>query len=63
MDLLQEFGCTDCPEVVNPLDCTFKLQHDVGDSYSNPTKYRKLVVLTDTRLDIAFSVQHLSQFM
>jgi len=67
MDLLQEFGCTDCPGVVTPLDCTFKLQHDVGDLYSDPTNYRKLVdklnFLSHTRPDIALSVQHLSQFM
>ena len=67
MELLKEFGCTNCLGVVTPLDCNFKLQHDVGDLYPDPTKYRKLVgklnFMTYTRPDIAFSVQHLSRFM
>ena len=67
MELLKEFDCTDCSRVVTPLDCNFKLQHDVGDLYSDPTRYRKLVgklnFLTHIRPDITSSIQHLSQFI
>jgi len=67
MDLLQEFDCAHCSAVVAPLDYTFKLQQNEGDLYSEPAQYRKLVgklnFLTHTRPDIAFAVQHLSQFM
>jgi len=67
MELLKEFDCLHASGVVTPLDCNVKLQADMGELYSEPTKYRKLVgklnFLTHTRPDIAFSVQHLSQFM
>jgi len=67
MELIKEFGCLNATGVVTPLDCNVKLQPGVGDLYSEPTQYRKLVgklnFLTHTRPDITFSVQHLSQFM
>ena len=67
MGLLKEFDCTHSSGAVTPLDCSIKLHTDIGDVLSEPTLYRKLVgklnFLTHTRPDIAFAVQHLSQFL
>jgi len=67
LDLLKEFQCDSSHGVTTPLDMTSKLQPGEGDLYSDPTRYRQLVgklnFLTHIRSDIAFAVQHLSQFM
>jgi len=66
-DLLAEFGNKHDTVVVCPLDNTSKLAADQGELFDNPTLYRKIVgklnFLTNTRPDLAFAVQHLSQFM
>ena len=66
-ELLQEFDCTTVPTVVCPLDYSIKLKTDQGKLLQNPTLYRRLIgklnFLTHTRPDIAFAVQHLSQFL
>ncbi|XP_019241950.1 PREDICTED: uncharacterized protein LOC109237474 [Nicotiana attenuata] len=67
MDLLKEFGCIDCPPMNSPLDSSVKLKADERALLTDPSYYRKLIgnlnFLTNTRLDIAYSVQHLSQFV
>lgn len=67
LDLLKEYDCLHLSSLSSPLDPNIKLRAKEGPILSNSTYYRKLVgklnFLTNTRLDIAFSVQHLSQFM
>ncbi|XP_075076775.1 secreted RxLR effector protein 161-like [Nicotiana tabacum] len=53
--------------VSSPLDPSIKLKAKEGAPLSDPTFYRLLVgelnFLTNTRLNIAYGVQHLSQYM
>ena len=66
-DILQ---CSKVPNTkpsVTPLPLNLKLQAHEGALYSDPEYYRmmvgKLNFLTHTRPDLAFTVQHLSQFL
>nr|XP_016492299.1 PREDICTED: uncharacterized mitochondrial protein AtMg00810-like [Nicotiana tabacum] len=67
LDLLKEYDCFDYSSLSSPLDPIVKLKANEGTPLLDPTYYRKLVgklnFLTNTRLDIAYSVQLLSQFM
>ncbi|XP_019231184.1 PREDICTED: uncharacterized protein LOC109212026 [Nicotiana attenuata] len=67
LDLLKEYQVFDYSSVSSPLDPAIKLKAQEGNLLPDPTYYRKLVgklnFLTNTRLDIAYSVQLLSQFM
>nr|XP_016513069.1 PREDICTED: uncharacterized mitochondrial protein AtMg00240-like [Nicotiana tabacum] len=56
----------DYSSLASPFDPSVKLRAKEGIALPDPTYYRKLVgklnFLTNTRIDIAYSVQHFSQF-
>lgn len=66
-DVLLEFGMTKAKPLHLPMDIKLKLTADMGDLLPDPSTYQrligKLIYLTVTRPDIAFSVQILTQFM
>ena len=66
-DLLQTSKVDVSKPAVTPLPQNLKLYQDQGELYSDPSYYRtmvgKLNFLTHTRPDLAYTVQHLSQFM
>ncbi|KAH1109773.1 hypothetical protein GYH30_008930 [Glycine max] len=49
------------------MDSSLKLNHNFGEELVDPLPYRRLVerpiYLTNTRLDITYATQQLSQFM
>lgn len=67
LDLLKDYQCMDYSSLTYPLDPTVKLKAKEGEALKEPIYYRNLVgklnFLTNTRLDIAYNMQHLSQFM
>ncbi|XP_019264630.1 PREDICTED: uncharacterized protein LOC109242231 [Nicotiana attenuata] len=67
MDLLKEFECTEYTNLSSPLDPSTKQKAYGSPLFPDPSNYRKLVgklnFLKNTRLDISYSVQHLSQYM
>ncbi|XP_047259806.1 uncharacterized mitochondrial protein AtMg00810-like, partial [Capsicum annuum] len=67
VDILKEFNVTHMSHISSPLDPTVKLSLNDGDTIRNSTVYRyllgKLNYITHTRPDLAFTIQHLNQFM
>lgn len=66
-NLFDEFNCMHFTPVVTPYESSVKLTFDMGEPLTDPSLYRRLVVklnfLQHIRPDIAFSLQHLSQFL
>ena len=66
-ELLQSSKLQNYKPTVTPLPQNLKLHQDEGDLYNDAHYYRtivgKLNFLTHTRPDLAYTVQHLSQFM
>ena len=67
LDLLHKYDMLNAKPVTTPMASSPKLHLKSGISLSDPTKYRRLIgslqYLQFTRLDIAFAVNKLSQFM
>jgi len=67
LELLREFNANTLSSVCCPLDYNTKLTPHEGLLLEDPSSYRRLIgklnYLTNTRPDISFSVQHLSQFL
>lgn len=67
LDFLKEYDCLHLSSLTSPFDPNIKLRVKEVIVLNDVTYHRKLVgkmnFLTNTWLDIAFSVQHLSQFM
>eukprot|EP00268_Persea_americana_P008557 TRINITY_DN13319_c0_g1_i2.p1 TRINITY_DN13319_c0_g1~~TRINITY_DN13319_c0_g1_i2.p1 ORF type:complete len:116 (-),score=3.00 TRINITY_DN13319_c0_g1_i2:283-630(-) len=66
-DVLQRAGLTDRKPVSTPIEYNMKLRTIDGDLLFDPTRYCEvvgsLVYLTITRLDIAYAVHVVSQFV
>uniref|UniRef100_A0A2N9FEL3 Reverse transcriptase Ty1/copia-type domain-containing protein n=1 Tax=Fagus sylvatica TaxID=28930 RepID=A0A2N9FEL3_FAGSY len=66
-DLLHKFQMTDCKASPTPIATTPPISTDNNDALSDPTPFRSLVgalqYATFTRLDIAFAVNRVCQFM
>lgn len=66
-ELLKSSGIQNFKKVVTPLPLNLKLKADDGEPFTDPTEYRKLIgkmnFLSNTRPDLAYTIQHLSQYM
>lgn len=66
-DLLAASGIQNLKKTVTPLPLNLKLRADEGTLVSDPSTYRTLIgklnFLSNTRPDLAYTIQHLSQYM
>lgn len=64
LDILEDSSFSGCKPVAFPMDSTFKLKSEDCNILSDPSTYRRLIgrmiYLTITRPDLAYSVQVLS---
>jgi len=67
LDLISEIGMLGCKPAPTPSDPSIKLHADEGGLLQDPSSFERLIgrllYLTNTRPDISFIVQQLSQFI
>jgi hypothetical protein len=67
LEILEDAGLLASKPARFPMEQNLKLSNHDGELLDDPTNYRclvgRLIYLTITRPDLAFAVQHLSQFM
>ena len=67
MEILRRFDMLDCKSLATPMDTNLKLLADDSSDLVAVTQYRhiigSLMYLTNTRLDICFSMNTLSQYL
>jgi hypothetical protein len=67
VEILQRFGMMDCKSMATPMTTNLKLLSDSSSDLVDPTMYRQLIgslmYLVNTRPDICFAVNTLSQYM
>ena len=67
MEILSEFGLTGCKPANSHANASIRLNSYEGDLLEDVTSFRRLIgrllYLTNTRRDIAFAVQQVSQFV
>ena len=67
VEILKRFGIIDCKAMTTPMTTNFKLLNDDTSEAVDATLYRhiigSLMYLTNTRPDICFAVNTLSQYM
>jgi len=67
LEILSEFGLTGCKLANSPTNTSIRLNSDEGDLLEGVTSFRRLIgrllYLTNTRPNIVFVVQQVSQFI
>jgi hypothetical protein len=67
LELLEDAGILGSKPAATPFDPSTKLGATTGTPFTDASSYRRLIgrllYLTNTRPDISYSVQHLSQFV
>ena len=67
IEILKRFGVMDCKSISTPMTTNLKLFGDTSSGMIDATLYRQmkgsLMYLTNTRPDICFAVNTLSQYM
>ncbi|XP_072060326.1 uncharacterized mitochondrial protein AtMg00810-like [Arachis hypogaea] len=67
LDLLKETGFEGCKPVTTPMDYVAKLSNGIGELLTDSSQYRRIIgrllYLSNTRPDISYAIEKLSQFL